>query len=134
MTDELPADGFGVGVGESEEGELAEDSEPDVVGPEGDVVMAVIGVGDGVDEAVVVGDEGGGCWGREDWITECSGGRLEVGMWVAFEPVLWRMWVDNLRGVVVKGGFGMMVAGWDVMGIVMDIVVVGFGVMGEMRG
>ena len=64
MTDELPADGFGVGVDESEEGELAEDSEPDVVGPEGDVVMAVIGVGDGVDEAVVVGDEGGGCWGE----------------------------------------------------------------------
>jgi len=72
--------------------------------------------------------------GREDWITECSGGRLEVGMWVVFEPVLWRMWVGILRGVVVKGGLGMMVARWDVIGIVMDIVVVGFGVMGEMRG
>jgi len=72
--------------------------------------------------------------GREDWITECSGSRLEVGMWVVFEPVLWRMWVGILRGVVVKGGLGMMVARWDVIGIVMDIVVVGFGVMGEMRG
>ena len=55
-------------------------------------------------------------------------------MWVVFEPVLWRMWVGILRGVVVKGGLGMMVARWDVIGIVMDIVVVGFGVMGEMRG
>lgn len=50
MRDELAAQGLGVRVDVATE--LREDGEPDVFGPEGEVVVVIVGCDDAVHEAV----------------------------------------------------------------------------------